>query len=289
MMDDNQQAIIQALAVAQSSGESVALATVVQTQGSMPRHAGSKMLIYADSRTVGTVGGGAMEAEVIQTALATLADGLPRLESYTLNSLRDGDAGICGGTAQIFIEPILTPPQLLIVGAGHVGIALGELGKWAGFYVILCDDRAEFCNPTQAPGMDAYVICKPNEIRDHIRIDKRTFVAALTRGLPVDVDLIPALVATDAAYIGLIGSKRRWAITAKTLVSDYGISATTLERIHAPIGLELEAETPKEIAVSILAEIIMVQRGGDGQPMRQKIDSSDIEPTMEEKQRVITN
>lgn len=270
MMADDHKAVIAALAAVVDAGESAALATVISTDGSLPRHAGSKMLVYPDGRIVGTVGGGAMEAKVIESALQALRDGEASLQTYTLNNLTDGDPGICGGTAQIFIEPVLGAPHLLVIGAGHVGVALAQLGKWAGYYVTLCDDRAEFCNPEHAPDCDEYVVCPPSQVADYAKISARTSVAAVTRGLPVDIDLIPALLATDAAYIGLIGSRRRWALTVRDLVAERGLTVDDLERIRAPIGLEIEAETPKEIAVSILAEIIMVRRGGTGQPMRYK-------------------
>lgn len=266
-MDDDHSAVYQALYEAQKEHQPVALATVIATQGSMPRHAGSKMLIYADSATVGTVGGGAMEALVIREALVALADGQARVQTYTLNNLEDGDPGICGGTAQIFIEPIGTAPTLVVIGGGHTGKALAELARWAGYRVVLCDDRPEFCNPEYAPGLDGYVVCKPGEITQHLVVTAQTYFAAVTRGLPVDLHLIPALLATDAAYIGLIGSRRRWIITAKALL-EQGITAQQLARVRAPIGLELQAETPKEIAISILAEIIMLRRGGTGQAMR---------------------
>lgn len=261
--------VYRALHDAQTTNTPVVLATVIRTQGSMPRHAGSKMLIYADGSIVGTIGGGAMESLVIKEALAALQDGQPRVETYTLNNLNDGDPGICGGTADIFIEPIVFAPHLVVIGGGHVGKALAQLGKWLDFRVTLSDDRAEFCNPEYAPDMDAYALCKPGEIAGQVKINAQTYVAAVTRGLPVDVELIPALLATDARYIGLIGSRRRWALTVKALL-ERGISRQALERIHAPIGLELEAETPKEIAVSIMAEIIMLRRGGTGEPMRQE-------------------
>lgn len=266
-MYDDQRAVIDALAQAQRDGVPVALATVVETSGSMPRHAGSKMLVYRDGRMVGTVGGGAMEARVIEAALSALDDGQTRLETYTLNSLDSGDPGICGGTARIFVEPLGAAPVLLVIGGGHVGAALCELGKWAGYRVILSDDRVEYASVNYVPGLDAYVVCKPGEITQHVEITAQTYIAAVTRGLPVDVDLLPALLATNAPYIGLIGSRRRWQITAKAL-RERGISEADLARIHSPIGLEIEAETPKEIALSILAEIVMVRRGGTGEPMR---------------------
>ena len=257
-----------ALVEAQKAGEPVALATVVSVQGSVPRHTGSKMLVRADGSITGTVGGGAMEAQVIKSALDALADGQTRMPSYTLNNLEDGDPGICGGTVQVFIEPLGLKPTLLVIGGGHVGKALAELGKWSGYRVLLSDDRPEFCNADYLPGLDGYIVCKPGEVAAQVSINPQTYIACVTRGLPVDVNLIPALLATDAPYIGLIGSRRRWALTVKALHDEHGIGAAELARIYAPIGLELEAETPEEIAISILAEITMIRRGGTGKPMR---------------------
>lgn len=262
-------AVYEALLKAQAEGEAVALATVVSVQGSVPRHAGSKMFVRGDGSIVGTVGGGAMEARVIAEALAAMGDGQTRMPTYTLNDLQNGDPGVCGGTVQIFIEPVNIAPTLLVIGGGHVGKALSELGKWMGYRVILSDDRAEFCNPDYVPGLAEYVVCKPADVPTRINITAQTYIAAVTRGLPVDVNLIPALLATDAAYIGLIGSRRRWALTMKALGEEHGLTEAQLARIHAPIGLELQAETPHEIAVSIMAEITMLRRGGDGRPMRE--------------------
>jgi xanthine dehydrogenase accessory factor len=134
--------------------------------------------------------------------------------------------------------------------------------------VIVCDDRADYASDAFVPGMDQYVVCQPSEVGERIRITGRTYVAAVTRGLPVDIDLIPSLLRTPAAYIGLIGSRRRWALTAKALREERRLTEADLARIHAPIGLELNAETPREIALSILAQIVMIQRGGSGAPMR---------------------
>jgi len=261
-------AVYEALLKAQADGDPVALATVVSTQGSTPRHVGSKMLVRADGSIIGTVGGGTMESRVVQEALAALRDGQARMPSYTLNSLQDGDPGVCGGTVQIFIEPVNIAPTLLVIGGGHVGKALVELGKWLGYRVVLSDDRAEFCNAEYAPGLDGYVVCKPAELPQQTRITTQTYIAAVTRGMPVDVNLIPALLATNAPYIGLIGSRRRWLLTIQALKDERGLSDAQLARIYSPIGLELQAETPKEIAISIMAEITMIRRGGDGRPMR---------------------
>lgn len=265
---DDVKAVYEALLDAQNRGEAVALATIISVHGSMPRHAGSKMLVRADGSIVGTVGGGAMEQRVIQDALAALSDGQPRTTSYTLNSLADGDPGVCGGTAQFFVEPVVSSPTLLVIGGGHVGKAVAELGRWMDWRVVLSDDRPEFCNADYAPGLNEYVVCSPSEVVERVRITAQTYVAAVTRGLPVDLKLVPALLRTEAAYIGIIGSRRRWALTVAALREQAGLTDADLRRVRAPIGLELQAETPKEIALSILSEIVMLRRGGTGQPMR---------------------
>ncbi|MEP7292990.1 MAG: XdhC/CoxI family protein [Chloroflexota bacterium] len=272
---DEMRAVYAALLNAQDQGIAAALATVVSVKGSVPRHEGSKMLIYADGTFVGTVGGGAMESLVIGEAVASLSDGQTRMCSYTLNDLKAGDPGICGGTVEVFVEPLVIVPTLLVIGGGHVGKALAQLGKWMEYRVILSDDRPEFCNSEYLPGMDSYVICKPAEITQQVKIDQHTHIAAVTRGLPVDIHLIPALLATEAPYIGLIGSRRRWALTVKALKEERGLTDGQLARVHAPIGLELQAETPKEIAVSIMAEITMLRRGGTGKSMREEKDRAE--------------
>lgn len=268
-MADDHLAVYQALVEATEQGIPSALATVLSTTGSMPRHAGTKMLIYADGSILGTIGGGAMEAEVIRTAQEVIQTGQAEKKTYTLNSIEAGDPGICGGTANIFIEAVAIAPTLLVIGGGHVGKALCELALWLGYRVVLSDDREEYCNPTHIPNLHQYIVAKPESIRDHIAITSYTYIAMVTRGLPIDEQLLPQLIQTPARYIGLIGSRRRWTITAKTLREKYALSEEQLQRIHAPIGLELEAESPKEIALSIMAEITMLRRGGTGLPMQQ--------------------
>jgi xanthine dehydrogenase accessory factor len=260
--------VFEALLTAQKQGEPVALATVIQVQGSVPRHPGSKMLIRADGSIVGTVGGGRMESLVMEAGLTAMQDGKTRTPTYSLNDLLAGDPGICGGTVQVFIEPIGSAPLLLVIGGGHVGKALAELGKWSGYRVALSDDRPEYCNADYVAGLDSYIVSKPSNLLDHIDITPQTYIACVTRGLPVDLDLIPALIHSPAAYIGLIGSRRRWALTVKALKEERGLTDDQLKRVYAPIGLELNAETPQEIAISILAQMTQLRRGGTGQPMQ---------------------
>jgi xanthine dehydrogenase accessory factor len=159
-------------------------------------------------------------------------------------------------------------PTVLVVGCGHVGQAVVELAHWLGFHVVACDDREELCNPQAVPYADAYVVCQPEDIATETAIHAQTYIAALTRGVPFDVAMLPRLLETPAPYIGVIGSRRRWATTVKEL-AEKGIDEAALGCVHAPIGLELRAETPREIAVSILAEILAQQKSGTGQPMKQ--------------------
>jgi xanthine dehydrogenase accessory factor len=264
-MDD--QDIFRAVIDAQTNGQSAALATVIRAQGSLPRHVGSKMLVLPDGHIVGTVGGGAMEAKVIAEAKTVIASSESKIVTYTLNDIAKGDPGICGGTVEIFIEPLVTPPVLLVIGCGHVGKALAELGKWMQYRVIVTDDRAEYCNPAYIPNMDEYIVAPPSQVTQRVTLTPRTYVCAVTRGLPVDIELFPPLLTADIPYLGLIGSRRRWSITIKAL-EERGFSREQIAKVHAPIGLELNAETPHEIAVSIMAEITMLRRGGTGQPMQ---------------------
>ncbi|RPI96672.1 MAG: XdhC family protein [Chloroflexi bacterium] len=266
-MSKEDRAVFEAALIAQREGRPAALATVVQTQGSVPRQAGSKMLVWADGSLIGTVGGGEMEARTVQEALDAIRSGQARLMRYNLADLESGDPGVCGGTVQLFVEPLMPPPTIVVIGCGHVGKAVADLAKWMEYRVVVTDDRPGYATPEQIPGMDGYLEMPAADLTNRLTITHQTYLVAVTRGLVVDKDLLPALLATDAPYIGLIGSRRRWAMTVQALV-EQGISRDALARIHAPIGLELRAETPKEIALSILAEIVMVQRGGTGEPMQ---------------------
>lgn len=267
-------AVFEAALSAQRDGRSAALATVIETHGSVPREAGSKMLVWPDGAIVGTVGGGEMEALVIGEAQAAIRDGQTRVLTYNLTDLASGDPGVCGGTLRLFVEPLLPAPTVVVIGAGHVGKAVAELAKWLDFRVIISDDRPGYATPEQIPEMDGYHVVPPGELVNAVDITSRTYIVAVTRGLVVDMDLIPALLATEAPYIGLIGSRRRWTVTSDALV-EQGVSREVLTRVHAPIGLSLGAETPKEIAISIMAEVVMILHGGTGDSMQWpgKLDS----------------
>jgi len=260
------QSIYEAILEAQRSGQPAALATVIRARGSVPRHESSKMLVFADGRIAGTVGGGELENRTIEEAKQVLREGAARVITHSLVDPSRGDAGVCGGEVEVFIEPVNPPAMLLIVGAGHVGRALAHLAKWMGYCVVVTDDRADLCTHDFMPDADEFVVGPITEALSKIRVDHQTYVACVTRGYLFDVDAVPLLLNTPAPYIGVIGSRRRWTMAVKDL-HDRGISDESLARIRAPIGLEIEAETPEEIAVSIMAEIILLKRGGTGQPM----------------------
>jgi xanthine dehydrogenase accessory factor len=251
--------VYRAIAELEARNGSGALCIIVRSQGSTPRHAGSKMVVYADGHFQGTVGGGELENRVLTEALQSILDGKPRLIEYNMADPERGDPGVCGGQVEVYVEPIVPRPSVVVVGAGHVGRAVVHLAHWLGFYVVVSDDRVELCNPESVPEADQYLPCLLAELPNHLNITKRTCLILTTRNVNIDVPGLPGLLETPAAYIGVIGSKRRWATTREQLIQA-GISETKLNRVRSPMGLELHAETPEEIAVSIMAEIIQIQR-----------------------------
>ena len=258
--------IYSAILEAQANGIAGALCTIIRSSGSVPRHSTSKMLVYADGKFAGTIGGGEMENRVIEAAKEIARSGQTRIIEYNLVDPKQGDPGVCGGTVEVFIEPINPPPSVLIIGAGHVGRAVAHLAKWLGFRVIVADDRIDLASTDWIPEADVYLPGPVLEQLPKAAINSQTYILALTRGYNIDVETLPLLLETDAAYIGVIGSRRRWTAALKELRGK-GVPEEKLARVHAPIGLELNAETPEEIAVSIMAEIIMLRNKGTGKSM----------------------
>jgi len=261
--------IYQALSEIEKNNESAALCTVVKSEGSTPRHVGSKMLVYPDGKFMGTVGGGELENRVMKTALESLKNGSAVTLSYTMADPSRGDPGVCGGTVEVFVEPILPPAMIVVIGAGHVGKSVVHLAKWLGFRVAVSDDRPEFCTPESVPGADAYYPVEMGKLPEQLKINNRSYIVITSRGSNVDVQGLPGLLEAEAAYIGVIGSKRRWLTTVKGL-KEKGVPEDRIARVHSPMGLELNAETPEEIAVSIMAEILMLKDKGTGKPMKGK-------------------
>ena len=211
------------------------------------------MLIRDDGSRLGTVGGGEMESRVVDVAGEAMADGQPRLLTYRLVDPSTGDPGVCGGEMDVYVEPYMNNASLFIIGAGHVGRAVSELAQWTGWDVHLWDDR-----PEQLEELDDAVTPHGGELSEvlaDIPLDARSAIVMVTRNVPLDVELIPAVVKQPAAYIGLMGSARRWSTTKKLLI-DAGCSEDEISRISTPIGLEIGAETPEQIAISIMAEVV---------------------------------
>jgi xanthine dehydrogenase accessory factor len=261
--------IYQAIVELEERNEPGALCTIVRSQGSTPRRSTSKMLVYPDGSIMGTVGGGELENRVIREARQVIQSGQARMLEYSMTDPKRGDPGVCGGQLEIYVEPIQPKPVLVVLGAGHVGKAVAHLAKWLGFRVVVSDDRVEFCNPEATPGGDEYQAVLMEELPQHMEITPWTYMVLTTRGSNIDIPGLPALLKTPAAYIGVIGSRRRWTVTRNKLL-EAGVPEDELARVRSPMGLELNAETPEEIAVSIMAEIIMLRAGGDGRVMAGK-------------------
>jgi xanthine dehydrogenase accessory factor len=236
-------------------GRPVVLATIVGTEGSVPRHAGAKMVVRPDGTTSGTIGGGEVESLVRDEALGVLKDRRTRLRRYTLNDPELGDPGVCGGTMTIYLEPYMTPRTVYVIGAGHVGRSVVDLADWLGYRTVVVDDRADLVTEEAMPNATIrFAGSVSNALAEH-PADATTAVVVVTRSHNLDAQIVPILLETPAPYIGVMGSKRRWATTRDALVES-GTPAEALERLHVPIGLGIGAETVEEIAVSIMSQVI---------------------------------
>jgi xanthine dehydrogenase accessory factor len=243
--------------------------TVIRAQGSTPQRAGAKMLVFADGRIVGTIGGGCYENDAIGRARLALADGKPAVVHYELNDDFAQENGlICGGRMDVHIDPLEPDPHLYVLGAGHVGFHLARMAATAGFHLHIVDDRVKFANAERFPGADVIVEPIPDWLH-RAEIPSTAYVVVVTRGHQHDLDAIRALAARDLRYLGLIGSRAKVARIYEFLSAE-GMPVECLDRVHAPIGIDIGAVTPAEIAVSILAQLIAVRRGVDVAPLAMK-------------------
>lgn len=247
-------------------GGRAALATVIASEDSTPGKPGFKMLVRDDGSTLGTVGGGALEAEVVRAAREVIAQG--RSVLLTLGLGKEGLANIgmlCGGAVQVFVEFIGRGPRAVIFGAGHVGLAIGRVAQEAGFWVTLVDDREEFALAEAARFADE-VVCKGlEEAAREVAFDDETYVVIVTRGHAHDLEVLRECLRKPdkPAYIGMIGSRKKVASTFDTLRRE-GVPAERLAEVNAPVGLAIGARTPGEIGVSVVAEMIARRRGAKG-------------------------
>jgi xanthine dehydrogenase accessory factor len=253
--------VLSAAADALKRGEAVALVTVVRANGSTPQRAGAKMLVFADGRTIGTIGGGCYENEAALKARDAIATGKQSLLHFELNDDFAQENGlICGGQMDIHVDPLAPAPRLYIIGAGHVGWHLAKAATDLGFRIHVIDDREKFANKDRFPDADAIVVEPIADWLHRADIPTSAYVVIVTRGHQNDLDAMRALAARDLRYLGLIGSRAKIARIRAALVGE-GMPSECLDRVHAPIGLDIGAITPGEIAISILAELIAIRRG----------------------------
>ena len=245
-------------------GAPVAVATIVRAlEGGQPAM-GAKLLVRADGSCLGALGGGAFEEAVTADCLAALTR-LPRIQVEARFYSRDGESmdRRSPESLEVMMEVTERPASLLIIGAGHIGQSLAVIGAHAGLAVTVLDDRESFANEERFPDADRVICGDIVEELGRLAIDAATYVVLVSRGHKQDEDGLRAVVESDAVYVGMIGSQRRVS-TVLTHLAREGYSREALERVHTPVGLDIGAETPEEIAVSIVAEIISVRRGGSG-------------------------
>lgn len=236
-----------------------ALATIVHTNGSIPSFESSRMLIREDGSIAGTIGGGCVEADVWAAAREVMDLETPRKMTFNLNNEAAYDSGlICGGTLEIFVEPILPQPRLYIFGGGHISTAVAKVAHLAGFWIGIVDDRASFANAERFP-MAAEIRQTFDEAFAKLTPTASCYLVIVTRGHKDDLRVLEWAITTQARYIGMIGSKRK-VLSCYKVLEKQGVSADVLARVFAPVGLEIGALTPEEIAVSITAELIAVRR-----------------------------
>jgi xanthine dehydrogenase accessory factor len=241
-----------------ANNESAALATLISISGSTPRGQGAKMLVRQDGSIVGTVGGSLLEGNVREEARNVIADGKSKILDFDLTGKEAGGM-ICGGVAKVYIEPIVPMPTLFVFGGGHISYFLSRIGKIVGFRVVVIDDRKEYANPVRFPEADETLADAYEAVFPRLKIDDFAYIIIVTRGHAFDQTVLEWAVTTDARYIGMIGSKIKIKRIYNNL-TEKGVSQDKLDQVYAPIGLDIHSETPEEIAVSILSEIIKVFR-----------------------------
>jgi xanthine dehydrogenase accessory factor len=241
-------------------GRRGAVATIVNVRGSIPSFHTAKMLVRDDGSIVGTIGGGCVEADVWQAAREVMESEKPRTLTFDLNQDPKYDTGlVCGGTVEIFIEPILPPALLYIFGAGHVALNVCKVVSLAGFEPIVVDDRTSYATKERFPAAREIHALEFDEAMRKLEPNENSYIVIVTRGHRDDMRILRWAVQTRARYVGMIGSKRKVIGIFKALQNE-GLPAHLFERVHAPIGIDIGAVTPEEIAVAITAELVAIRR-----------------------------
>jgi xanthine dehydrogenase accessory factor len=244
----------------QRAGHKGAVATIVNVRGSIPSFKSAKMLVRDDGTIAGTIGGGCVEAEVWQAAREVMENEKPRTLTFDLNQDPKYDTGlVCGGTLDIFVEPILPSPLLYIFGAGHVGLELSKAAGHAGFDIVVTDDRDAYANRERFPEAREVIAEDFDKAMSALTLNESAYIVIVTRGHRDDMRVLRWAVQTQARYIGMVGSRRK-AITVFRELTKEGLKPELFERVHSPVGLDIGAITPEEIAIAIVAELIGIRR-----------------------------
>ncbi len=242
-------------------GRRGALATIINVRGSIPSFETAKMLVREDGSIAGTIGGGCVEAEVWEAAREVMKNERPQSLTFNLNNNPKYDTGlVCGGTLEVYIEPVLPVSTLYIFGAGHVAWSLYKTARMAGFEVVVTDDRETYANRERFPDARDIFADEYERVMAHLAPNDTSYIVIVTRGHRDDMRVLRWAAETPARYIGMIGSQRKTIAIYKELEKE-GIAPEKLARVYAPVGIDIGAITPEEIAISITAELIAIRRG----------------------------
>ena len=258
------------------TGRRGALATIINARGSIPSFESAKMLVRDDGSISGTIGGGCVEGEVWQAAREVMEEEKPRTLSFNLNHDPKYDSGlVCGGTLQVYLEPILPVQTLYLFGAGHVSVNVYRAARMTGFEVVIVDDRESFANRERFPEAKDVYADDFEQVMSQLAPNQSSYVVIVTRGHRDDMRVLRWAVDTPAKYIGMIGSQRKVIAIYKQLQQE-GIAPEKLARVYAPVGLEIGAVTPEEIAIAIVAELIAIRRGASDIPHKRSLKALEL-------------
>jgi len=248
-----------------SEGKKGALATIISAKGSTPREVGAKMVIREDGTIMGSVGGGCLEAEVWQEAMEAMREEKPRTLHFDLTGQKASESGmLCGGVMDIYIEPIVSPPKVFIFGGGHVSLFVAKISAMVGFQVVIVDDRPQFANKERFPEAAEVIAEEFSLAFPKLKVNRSSYLVIVTRGHAYDQEVLEWALGKEVKYIGMIGSRKKIQTIYQNL-KEKGFSPDRLQRVHAPIGLDIGALSPEEIAVSIVAELIQIRRQKKGE------------------------
>jgi len=260
------------LAERRRNGEPFVVATIISARGSTPRKVGAKMIVRGGGAIDFTLGGGPFEALVIEDAKAAIASNVSEIKCYRFLPVGENATGMtCGGEVEVFLDVHRAPPRVVIFGGGHVALPLARLAKSTGFRVAVIDDRVEWASRERFPEIDEVVFAEGGYVRTDVPMEEDDYVVIVTRCHQTDEACLRRVLEDDRApaYLGVVASRRKAKVLLATLVRD-GFDRARLDAIRSPIGLDIGAETPEEIAVSILGEIIATARGKDARPLSEE-------------------